>query len=61
MVVILLDGDFEVRKVPFYFVESLENDGDVTARTDTIRECENIGNQWVADGKDPFPESLILS
>lgn len=61
LVVILLDGDFEVRRVPFYFEESLEDDGDVTVRTDTSRECENIGNNWVTDGKDPFPDSLILS
>ncbi|MGU5813880.1 hypothetical protein ACV1EC_03120 [Aeromonas hydrophila] len=61
LVVLLLDGDSEVRRVPFYFEEPLEDDSDVTARTDAIRECEKIGNNWVADGKDPFPVSLILS
>ncbi|WP_324005254.1 hypothetical protein [Aeromonas hydrophila] len=61
LVVILLDGDSEVRRVPFYFEEQSEDDGDVTARADAIRECENIGNNWVADGKDPLPVSLILS
>lgn len=58
-VVVLKDGNTVVAEHTFPCDQV--DDDDAHVRDDTFRECKNIGNTWVATGKDPYDRSLFLS
>lgn len=59
LVVVLKDGNTVVAEHEFPCDQA--DDDDANVRDDAVRECESIGNTWVATGKDPFDASLFQS
>ncbi len=59
LVVVLKDGNTVFAEHEFPCDQA--DDDDANVRDDAVRECESIGNTWVATGKDPFDASLFQS